>query len=303
MRIDVCVRVLLVAAAVLMAASGRADARSAPAPDTCEASIRSSPSFLWRGSSGQGYRDSAPAMWQEGMIRVAVAQGDCSFSLLMDPERVTLSGSAGTLAMTVSDRPGGVDLSSLPDDPLLSPFVDSGSAGDVSEFPVYLSLPSGQVVGAGEYSASVPVRLFALQDGMAKLVDEAVMEVMVSVGADLSVSAPGFIGGVADVDLGDVSLGFSKDLDFLVSGNAPVSVSLESLNGGLKHSQADIFIPYRATLSGVAVDLAYGGHLTHVELAPGREETLTLELTGQPVERPVAGEYSDTLTMVFRSDL
>ena len=304
MRIESWMRCLLVVAAVLVAVSGRAEAQGT-APDVpCDASIRSSPSFLWRGSSGQGYRDSSPSMWQEGMIRVAIEGGACSFALVMEPGAGALSGGAGTLSMILSDRPDGFDLSSISQDPLSSPLGGSGSSGDVSELLVYLSLPDGQVVGAGEYSAAVPVRLFVLEDGVARLVDEALIDVMASVGADLSVTAPGFLGGSADVDLGDVSRGFSRSFEFFVEGNAPASVLIESLNGGaLMHSEASVAIPYRAVFAGKLVDLAHGSQSSHVGLVPGRQEKLSMELTGEPVDGAVAGSYSDTLTMVFRSDL
>lgn len=303
-KTDTWMRCLLVVAAVLAAASGRAEAQGT-APDVpCEASIRSSPSFLWRGSSGQGYRDSSPPMWQEGMIRVAIEGGACSFALVMDPGAGSLSGGVGTLSMILSDRPDGFDLSSVSQDPLSSPLGGSGSSGDVSELPVYLSLPDGQIVGAGEYSAAVPVRLFVLEDGVARLVDEALIDVMASVGADLSVTALGFLGGSADVDLGDISQGFSRGFEFLVEGNAPASVTIESLNGGaLVHSEAAVVIPYRAVFAGKSIDLAHGPQSSHIGLAPGRQERLRMELSGDPVEGPVAGNYSDTLTMVFRSDL
>ena len=308
MKNDRFARIMPVVAAFGMAWAERLRAEDLSAPvaaevEECSASIRSAPSFVWRGASGRGYETGAPSMWQDGMVRVEVSSGTCAYSLVVDPSTSTLSGASGTLELVLSRDPGGMDLASTSVDPASSPFTGAGSTGDVDEFPIYLSLPAGQSIEAGEYAGTIPVQLFLVKDGIAVQADEAAIDVYASVGARLAVSAPGFSSGVADIDLGDISEGFSRAMQFEIAGNAPVSVSVSSLNrGALKHERAEVYVPYRASLDGIVMDTSSGMDSTRLDISPSRTETVFLELSADPVYTPVAGVYTDVLTLAFRSD-
>jgi hypothetical protein len=297
---------MLVASAVLMAIAERVDAREtveADRPEECAASIRSAPSFVWHGTSGRGYEEGAPAMWQEGIVRVEVSSGTCAFMLVVDAAAAVLDGPSGSIDAVLSDAPGGTDLARLSLEPSSTPFSGSGSAGEVDEFAIFLSLPPGQPGRAGDYAGLVPVRLFVMEDGLPVQIDETTVDMSVTVGARLSVSAPGFAGGSADVDLGDISEGFERMFVFDLAGNSPVSVSLASLNSGsLMHEKADVAVPYSAMLQGRPVDLRTGPSVSRHDLDPSRTQTMTLEISGGRIERPVAGVYRDTLTITFRSE-
>lgn len=305
-RGDRTIRIMLVAGAVLMASAEQADAKEVEDPvvvEECAASIRASPSFLWRGASGRGYEEDAPSMWQDGAIRVEISSGTCVFALVVDASAASLSGPSGSIGAVLSDAPGGLDLARLSSDPSSSPFSGGGRAGDIEEFAVYLTLPPGQSARAGDYAGGVPVRLFVIEEGIPVQTDEALIDMSASIGARLSVSAPGFSAGTADVDLGDISGGFRRSFEFDVAGNAPVSVSVSSMNAGaLRHEKADIRIPYRTFLEDGPVDLRAGSSVSRYDLLPSREETLTLDVIGDPVEKSVAGTYRDTLTITFRSE-
>jgi len=307
MKTDRLLRILIVISAIASAYAERVYARDSaditPRVE-CSASLRSVPSFVWRGASGRGYSDDAPAMWEEGILRVDVSEGNCPFALVVDTNATLLAGASGSIQMILSDSPGGVDLGRTALDPISSPFSGTGSLGEAQEFGIYLSLPEGQTVRAGDYATSVPVRLFLMESGMPVQVDEAMIDVSAMVGARLSVDARSFVSGVADVSLGDLSQGFSHSLDFDIEGNTPVSVSVNSANrGSLKHDKADISIPYRAILEGRLLDLSAGGDMAMFDLDPTRARTLSMEIEGDPPQKPVAGVYADTLTLVFRSEM
>ena len=307
MKSDRIARIILVVAAFGMAWAEKARAEDLSVPmaseEECSASIRSAPSFVWRGASGRGYETGSPPMWQDDMVRVEVLSGTCTYSLVLDSGASILSGGSGTLELVLSRDPGGMDLATMSVDPASSPFAGAGSAGDVDEFPIYLSLPAGQSIEAGEYAGSIPVLLFLVKDGVSVQADQAVIDVYASVGARLAVSAPGFSSGVADIDLGDISKGFSRALQFEIAGNAPVSVSVSSLNrGALKHERAEVYVPYRASLDSIVMDISSGMDSTRLDISPSRVETVDLKLSADPINKLVAGLYSDVLTLSFRSE-
>ena len=310
MRTDVFLRILLVATAVMTAFVESAHARETggigePDPGReCTASFRTIPSFVWRGSTGGGYSAEAPSMWEEGVVRVDVSEGDCPFALVVDPGDATLRGRDGSVSMILSDAPGGRDLVRSSLDPASSPFRGLGGSGEIHEFGVYLTLPRGQVVHAGDYSANVPVRLYLLDSGLPVQVDETMIDVSASVGARFAVEGSGFVAGVADLDLGDLSSGFHRRIDLAVVGNAPVSMTVDSANGGrLRHDRADIWMPYRLSMDGRPMDLSAGGARAIFDLDPVRTRMIGLEIEGDAPSRAVAGTYADTLTLVFRSEM
>lgn len=270
----------------------------------CSAFLERSASFSWKGASGRGYEKTAPQMWERSLAVVNVEQGVCSLSLVVDGFGAKLSGPGAPLEFVISGSASGADLSSLGPDPLTTPLTGTASENGEIEFPLFFSVRPGQVVRAGEYTASVPVRLFALGEGLPQVIDEAVIDIQVLVASDLSVTASGMVGSSADIDLGDIASGFNREFQFTVNSNAPVSVSVSSVNrGSLAHEKADIGIPYSAIFEGNPLNLAAGEDEVWFNLPIGRDETLDLSLASNPMTAPVAGRYEDTLTVVFRSDM
>ena len=278
-------------------------AQSSPEPK-CSAFLEGGAFFSWKGISGRGYERSAPAMWEQSAIAANVTKGPCSLALVIDGFGSSLSGQGFSLAFTLAERVGGSDLSASAADPLSSPLTGASGVSEEIVFPLFLSIAPGQTVKAGEYAVSVPVKLYDIGNGLPQMLDEGVVEIVVTVGPELSVAAKGSVGRSIDVDLGDVEQGFRHDMDFIVNSNAPVSVSLLSEGKGhLMHEMADIGITYTARMEGTLFDLGSGMDERWFDLPVGQDELLSLSLEGRSPIMPVAGRYADTLTVIFRSDM
>ena len=270
----------------------------------CSALLEGGAFFSWKGISGRGYERSAPAMWEQSIITTNVTEGPCSLALVIDGFGSSLTGQGSSLSFILADRVGGSDLSVSASDPLTSPLIGASGKSEEIAFPLFLSISPGQTVKAGEYAVSVPVKLYDVGNGLPQMLDEGVIEIVVTVGPELSVAASGWVGRSIDVDLGDIGEGFRHDMDFVVNSNAPVSVSLLSDGKGhLMHEKANIGISYTARMDGTLFDLGLGIDKRWFDLPVGQDQLLSLSLEGRPPEMPVAGRYADTLTVIFRSDM
>lgn len=290
-------------ALVAMAASGATlfvtPAKGQPPVKECEAKIQRISGFEWRGT-GLGYKDSAPSMWQEARIGVRASKGDCTLALVVDDSNYRLAGPGGGLDFTLSnDR----DSFAILSDPNASPFKTYLTRNEAFEFTMMLSIQPAQVVRAGAYKASVPVKLYSITESGPLLVDQTVVEVSTLVEPELSVSASGFTGNRTDVNFGSLVDGFSYQTDVQVQSNASVMVRIESEHHGkLEHEQANLGIPYRTYFDGQSVDLSAGSSETWLDLPVGKIEDIELRLEGDPLATPIAGQYTDTMTLVFRAE-
>jgi len=247
-----------------------------PIPDTqCSASLNIQPS-LWRARL-----DSNAVMPVDiGIERT----GSCLIFLVIDYPRFQLTGKSGEIAGFISSNPASSSGSRLS-----IPVTN----GDVRLFwrpdPVAKAL-------AGEFSASVPMRI---EDDSGNLIESFFADLSVEVDAEISVRMMETSSRNLDVDLGNIAIGTRRSVDFEVESNSPFSIETISASGGsLIHSLTDLKIPYEVSISSSGI---LGGHSSgRYKVGSG---TLVLDINVPPVPGAAAGNYSDELTVIFRSDL
>lgn len=304
MKTDSLLRAGIVGLAVLVAFSGNAKASEIESQNRpCDAFINAS-SFDWDGIQGRGYSSDAREIWQEETVSFSIIEEGCSFALTVDSHSLSIKGpSSIDIVLGSSPRSSLFDVSS---NPVASPFMGSGKAGENVEFPIFVSLAEGQDLIAGEYEASVPIDLFAIENGVSRRLDRSYLNFRIIVSARLSVIADGYTGQSISVDLGDISNGFRKDISLLVESNTPVSLAVTSQNRGrLKHEKADVSIPYRTYLNGEIVDLNSSFFSQAMVMDANFQRNFDFSLEGQKIgaDKGVAGSYSDLLTVTFRSEM
>lgn len=271
--------------------------------DVCTAALTRTSGFNWEGSAAGGYDQSAPEMWQEASISVRVAKGNCSLSLVIDAHGKHLSGPGTPLNFQLSSTTHGADISNGPSDPATTPLTAFVSGNDSVEFPLYMSISPNQTVKAGSYHTIVPVRLYDMSSGTPILMDETGVDISTIVGPSLLVESNDFTNGATSVDLGDLSSGFLYETTLSVSSNASVSVNLESQNNGrLKHEMSDYGLEYTTTFRGERLNLSAGADQLWLDLPVGKREDINLRLESSTGGAVLAGNYADTITVVFRAE-
>jgi len=237
----------------------------------------------------------APVSWPKNMrprsdafqpIDISIdAQGACDAVLLIRDTQFSMSSNSKSMMGGVSSRSG----SHLPG-PLEVPVFSSGAVR------IYWS-PRDYAL-AGSYLGSAPV----------SIVDRLSQEELWSGFIDVSMDVPASlsvlpIGGMSalEVDLGDLRSPGSATVSFDVEANSAFSVSTSSASGGLlvhEIAGAAIGVPYDVSISNAGFDSA---------VSPDRigegTGTIDISIVNPGLDIAMAGGYSDTLTVTFRSEM
>lgn len=265
----------------------------------------------WHGPFGRGYEVFAP----DETIEVATVSirhdgGPCRYFLTAAPSEGSdnvLRGPEDSLRFDVLHQPSGPSL--LSPDYSGSQFSrlpgQFGAGMGAHDLMLYVTIPPGQFVAGGTYSGQALLRLFRDDPAGPELADQVPIGVVAPVAAVLEVDSTdaGTGSNAMSVDLGDLSAGADRTLDFTVRSNAPVFARFESANRGmLAHQAGAPGIAYRLSVGGVPVDLQNA--LAAYQLGrPGSNHLpVPVRITVPPHESAAAGNYEDTLTVVFVVD-
>lgn len=313
-------RSILAAALLAAMPAGPALAQDGLGPDAgeqtaCELSLRTPANLYYRGALSRGYDVFSGQRHQE-VLRVEVTHrgAACRWSLSASSQSgasaSALSGpGAQTLAYEVRRDPAGENLltgdySGLGPDALTGEFSDGDAA---VEIVLYVEIPPGQMVAAGEYQDLVMMRLFR-DDGVAMdLADERGAWVSVDVPASIEAGIGDILGAggqSASVDLGRLHSGLRRPLNFAARTNTPVEIAFSSQNAGrLRHETAPaISVPYQIIYRGetVSPDGAASASFRHVMSTETEIHDFEVEIGDIP-GGGVAGSYSDILTITISS--
>lgn len=302
----------LLYAAPLAAMSSGAVAQPTDGPADCRLELTIDNNVDWRGLYGRGYDVFGSDKSYEVVTVTVRHEGEaCDYFVTGISQgggnESYLNGPYGRLQYDVLQQPSGPSV--------LSPdFTGNrfsriygrfpGGVG-VQQFVLYVSIPPEQNVGGGVYSDQVLVRAFT--DGLSspELMDEATFAVYAPVADTLQVESVDAGPGAdsLNVDLGNLSPGVERTLDFRLRSNAPVRVGASSRHHGfLAHQASAPGIPYRLVIGGSRIDLASDGPTQAVSGDLSAHTTVPLIIAVDPQDGAAAGTYSDVLTITFQVD-
>lgn len=288
-----------------------AAAEDLPFDATCRLEMEVDSAISWSGPFGRGYEVFA----SEETIEVATVLirhegGPCRYFLTAAPSEASdnaLRGPEDSLLFDVLQQPSGpslvsVDYSGNQFSRLPGQF---GAGVGAQEVILYVTVPPGQFVGGGTYSGQSILRLFRDDPAGPELADQAPISVVAPVAAVLEVDSTDAATGsnAMSVDLGDLTAGADRTLDFAVRSNAPVAARFESANRGLlaHHARAP-GIAYHLSVGGMPVDLQ-NALATYRLGTPGATQLpVPVRITVPANMNAAAGSYQDTLTVVFVVD-
>lgn len=177
------------------------------------------------------------------------------------------------------------------------------AGSDVQVLPLLISIPAGQFVRSGPYHGQAILRLFSGEDGAELLQAETPLNIATRVAAGLEVRSPDFAPGLREtsIDLGELSDGVEREVEFAVRSNSDVNVRFRSENGGrLAHSHGAPGIEYRLNVGGTHVDPSIGGSIAMPFRQDGSETDVPIQIeVPASSEGRAAGYYRDTLTITF----
>jgi spore coat protein U-like protein len=278
----------------------------------CQLELQIDNDIEWRGPYGRGYEVFEPGdAFEPVAVSIRHQGAPCRYfltaSMVGAGNQGTLEGPGSGLQFDVRREPQGPSL--------LSPDITGnaltrlagqfrGGVGGAS-LPVYVDVPSGQLAAGGTYRGQVAIRLFRDDEAGPELADEATLGITVPVPSVLKVEADDAPPGTRNlaVDLGELTQGADRLLQFSLRSNAPVSVRFDSRNHGtLAHNFGGPAIPYQLAVNGQAVNLSGTGALHPLTNGPrnGLSVPLAIIVNAQP--GAAAGDYSDVLTVTFRAD-
>ncbi|MCC2981142.1 hypothetical protein [Sphingomonas sp. IC4-52] len=276
----------------------------------CQLELRLAGQAAWRGIYGRGYEPTAGETLEQTDVVVLHDGEPCQWYLTAERPAdgaFLVSAGGGRLGFDVLQSPNGPSL--LSDDvqgTTFSRLVGASGEGLGSQsLALFVSIPPGQVVRAGNYVGQAVIRLYRIGDGAPELVVQAPLAITTAVPSVLSVSSrdftPGAAGGV--VDLGSLEGGVSRTLGFDVTANADVSLTFQSANGGvLRHQAGARGIPYRLSASGRPISLDAAGTVERFVTTPETPLALDLRIDVDPQPRAAAGTYRDELVVTFRAE-
>ncbi len=281
-----------------------------PAGGPCRLELVVGPSVDWLGPLGRGYEVFAGGeSYETANIEIRHVGAACRFALTGSPA----SGSVTPQLTSGSSRLDYDIVASTNGPSLLSPdyfgtqtsrIEGQFQAGTgVQVVPLLVAIPAGQFVRSGSYQGQALLRLFAAEEGSDVLQAEAPIMIATRVPSGLEIRSPDFGPGVRDtsIDLGELSDGVEREVDFAVRSNADVNVSFRSENGGrLAHAHGAPGIPYQLDVAGVPVDPAAGGVIAMPFREDGQEHNVPIRVeVPRSTEARAAGYYRDTLLVTF----
>ena len=282
------------------AAQTRDDTAAMP----CRIDIESHGEVAWRGLYGRGYEASSPPTSEPALLTVRHTGQACRWFVVVHAVEPGLRGARDTLAYDILDQPAGRSIVARdPQGTLATRRSGTFAAGeDQAQLAVFVTMPTGQPVAGGTYTGQAIVSLYR-DTGVPELVRQIPLVVSARVPPVVSVSAPQFANTrTTTLDLGRLENGVSATVDFAITANVGVTVSLSSQGRGrLIHETGLTAIPYGATLAGRPIDLTAG--LANTPLSrPAARVLLPLTITVPRMKGAAAGRYSDTVTLTFSAD-
>lgn len=282
------------------------------AAETCRLELQIDNNVDWRGPYGRGYNVFDQEQSFEIFTLSIRHQGRaCDYFLTGIVEDAgngqTLLGPSGRLAYDVLLQPSGPSV-------LSSDYLGDQLSRVRGRFPrgagnhtitLYVAVPPGQFVPGGAYGGRTVFRLFEDDFGSPELASQAVLGVTVPVATALKVESRDGSPGQRDLslDLGDLSQGADRTLDFSIASNAGVTAQVTSANRGkLAHFANASGIPYRFWLGGHALDLSQGFARQGFAIPSSTAAALPVRVAVDPQPAAAAGDYSDTLTITFIVD-
>ena len=270
----------------------------------CRLDVENRGEVAWRGLYGRGYEASSPPTSEPVLLTVRHAGQACRWFVVVHGVEGGLRGAGDTLAYDILDAPAGRSIAAR--DPLgtLATRRSGAFAGgeDQVQLPLFVALPPSQPVAGGTYTGQAIVSLYR-DAGVPELIRQIPLVVSARVPPVVSVSAPAFATArTTTLDLGRLENGAAATVDFTVTANVGVTVTLSSQGRGrLVHATGLTGIPYTATLAGRPADLS----ATSAALSLPRTTTpraLPLTITVPAAKGAAAGRYSDTITLTFSAD-
>jgi len=282
---------------------------SDPATGQCELAIAGDSNVGWDGPYGRGYDVFDEMITYETIqIEVQHSGGPCSFVLTATPVssggRAVLANGAAQLEYDALRETNGPSIlsGSLEGTPSTRIQGAFGAGDSMAAALLSVYIPPLQFVESGTFDGQFILRLYREDGASLELADERPITIIASVAARLRIEAPDFANGSTTtlIDLGELSAGARKEVDFEVRSNSRVNVALSSANrGALVHEVAQISIPYQVSGGGQLADLT-GTARTRVG-SSFAGQAFPLEIDVPPGAYP-AGQYSDVLTVVFTTE-
>lgn len=281
-----------------------------PASGPCRLELVVNSAVDWLGPLGRGYEVfGGGEAYETAGVEIRHVGAACRFALTgsasMGGVRPELSNGSSRLTYDIVSGTNGPSLLSQDyfgtQTSRIEGRFEAGSG--VQVVPLLIAIPAGQFVRSGSYQGQAILRLFAAEEGSELLAAETPLTIATRVASGLEIRSPEFGPRLREtsIDLGEISGGVERELDFTVRANADVNVSFRSENGGrLAHAHGAPGIPYQLNVRGVSVDPAVGGMVSMPFREDGTEHDLPIliEIPESPEGR-AAGDYRDTLLITF----
>ena len=299
------------AAAVPFSAQAMEDPSLADLP--CHLELSADNNVQVRGPYGRGYEVFSESESFENLgVSIRHVGGPCRFYIAIaavDPANATLAGQGQSLRYDILK-------SSYGSSALSSDFLGNESARLEGEFTegaasfganLVVNVPARQFVRGGTYDGQVAVRLFRLVDSRPELIAEAPVRISTQVLSALKVQSDLFPGNLREgnIDLGELSYGASRSVEFEVTSNAAVSVVFHSANlGKLRHHAGAPGIAYRVLAQGQEIDLASQAGIARLMTGQdGPATPMQIEVkVPESARTSAAGLYNDVLNVTFRAE-
>jgi hypothetical protein len=167
---------------------------------------------------------------------------------------------------------------------------------------IRLSIPSGQLVSAGQYRNSVNLQLIEADSASRSILANSLLDTDINVAPVVGVALSGASAGgnVANVDFGTLETGETRRVVFSALSNSSYQLSFTAENrGALAHESLNARIPYAFLLNGDELDLSALTVRSFSEPSALRTPYNIVIRIG-PVEGRPAGRYRDVVRMTIR---
>ena len=291
-------------AALLVVVPAAAKSADDTAARPCQIDVDSGGEVAWRGLYGRGYEASSPPTSEPVLLTLRHTGQACRWFIVVQGVEAGLRGAGDTLAYDILDAPAGRSIAARDSlGTLATRRSGAFAAGEEQvQLPLFVTFAPGQPVAGGTYAGQAIVSLYR-DTGVPELVRQVPLVVSARVPPAVSVSAPAFATArTTTLDLGRLENGASATVDFTVTANVGVTVTLSSQGRGrLIHETGLTAIPYKVMFAGRLTDLS----TTSATIPLRRSATfsvLPLTVNVPKAEGAAAGRYRDTITLTFSAD-
>lgn len=280
----------------------------------CEMELTVDNSVDWRGPYGRGYEVyGEEASFETFTVSIRKEGEACGFFLTATSSAANagsqLDGSIGTISFDILKTTNGPSFLSgdFFGSPLSRTGGQFGSGHGAYSDSFFVSIPTGQFVSGGTYSGQAVIRLFRESENGPEMVSEAPLAILVPVASLLQVRSDSFPHGAREssIDLGDLSVASQTSVNFEISSNADISMTVQSANNGkLAHGAGAPGINYILQLRGEQLNIAGQPATRRLNFSGSNQsQSVLLEISiPAPPWLPPAGQYNDTLTLTFTAD-